>query len=96
MQSVPDTQMKQCAIVDFFSAHDHLIPSAIQMYSDLGYEVTVFSPSDNFSSVSELFPSLKYAHIKTSKKINNAKGRKYIFSNFWDWFRSLICCRNLM
>lgn len=52
--------MKTCAIVDFFSVHDHIIPSHIGYLQQLGYHVTVFSPTPNFREVTKLLPNLSY------------------------------------
>ncbi len=56
--------MKTCAIVDLFSAHDHIIPSHIEYLKKLGYQVTVFSPTPDFRSVTELLPGLEYDVVK--------------------------------
>ena len=45
---------KRCAVVDFFHAHDHLMPSIIEYLNILGFEVEVLTTSPNFEELMNL------------------------------------------
>ncbi len=81
--------MKTCAILDLFSAHDHVIPSHISYLKDLGYKVTVYSPSQSFRNVSVLQPSLEYDVISFDASRYQGRNKNHFKERYLHRFQSL-------
>ena len=81
--------MKTCALIDFFSAHDHVIPSHIQYLNELGYKVTVFSPNPEFREVASLLPTLQFEFLQFDADRYQVRSLAYFQEKFIDKFSSI-------
>lgn len=81
--------MKTCAIIDLFSAHDHIIPSHIDYLQRLGYRVTVFSPTTDFRQVTHLLPALSYDLVQIHHNKYERSGIRSAVERYLGRYRSL-------
>lgn len=86
--------MKTCAILDLFSAHDHLIPSPIKYLNDLGYYVTVFTPSKNFRDVTKLLPNLKYDVVRIDPHKFKGIYYKHLYERYINKYKTISSLQN--
>ena len=81
--------MKSCAIIETFSGHDHVIPSAIHYLQKLGYRVDVYSTTPQFKEVSKLLPNLEYDALNFSPPQYGKGNLAYYRDRFFRGFQSL-------
>ena len=86
--------MKTCAILDLFSVHDHVIPSHIKYLTELGYKVTVYSPTQGFQEVSALLPSLEYDVITLDASKYQGRNKNHFRERYLKGFDSLDSLRD--